>query len=89
MENVTASDAKREFGDILLKAQKAPIGISKNGKPVAVVVSAQDYAELEALRLEALRQQIQWGLDDIHAGRIQPGTKVIQGLKQRIKDADL
>jgi prevent-host-death family protein len=47
---LNASDAKREFGDVLLKAQKAPVRINKNGKPVAVVVSATEYEQLEALR---------------------------------------
>jgi len=35
MEILNASDAKREFGDMLMKAQQAPIGINKNGgKPI-------------------------------------------------------
>ena len=32
METLSASDAKREFGEVLLKAQRAPVGINKNGK---------------------------------------------------------
>ena len=33
METVSASDAKREFGKMILKAQKGSVGINKNGKP--------------------------------------------------------
>ena len=43
METLSATDAKREFGEVLLKAQKGPIGINKNGKPVAVMVSAETF----------------------------------------------
>ena len=32
-----------QFGDMLLKAQRAPIQINKNGKPVAVVISMDEY----------------------------------------------
>jgi prevent-host-death family protein len=45
MEILNASDAKREFGEVLLKAQKEPVGINKIGKAVAVMVSANEYAE--------------------------------------------
>jgi prevent-host-death family protein len=45
MEICNASDAKREFGEILLKAQKEPVGINKNGKPVAIMISASEYEE--------------------------------------------
>ena len=30
MEILNASDAKREFGEVLLKAQKEPIGINRH-----------------------------------------------------------
>jgi len=37
MEILSANDAKTHFGDMLLKAQRSPIQINKNGKPVACV----------------------------------------------------
>lgn len=40
MNTLSANEAKIHFGDLLLKAQQAPIQINKNGKPVAVVISA-------------------------------------------------
>ncbi len=35
MKTLTANDAKTQFGDLLLKVQRAPIQINKNGKAVA------------------------------------------------------
>ena len=85
METLNASEAKREFGELLMKAQQAPVGINKNGKPVAVVMSVAEYEELEALREARLRQEIQKGLDDLDAGRVQDGAEVFARLRKRIK----
>lgn len=83
METLNASDAKREFGEVLLKAQKAPVGINKNGKPVAVVVSASEYEELEILRMERLKAELQKGIDDFQAGRVADGKTVIDRMRKR------
>lgn len=83
METLNASDAKREFGEVLLKAQQGPIGINKNGKPVAVVVSATEYAQLAAWKEEKLKAAIQEGLDDLNAGRVTDGAEVIKKLKEK------
>jgi len=89
MEILNASDAKREFGEVLLKSQQGPIGINKNGKPVAVVVSATAYTEFEALKQKVLQQEIDKGIADIQAGRIEDGAAVMGHLKQRIFNADV
>ncbi|MCP5170327.1 MAG: type II toxin-antitoxin system Phd/YefM family antitoxin [Hahellaceae bacterium] len=46
MDILTANDAKTHFGEMLLKAQRAPVQINKNGKPVAVVMSAEEYENI-------------------------------------------
>ncbi len=89
METVNASDAKREFGEMLLKAQKGPVGINKNGKPVAVMVSASDYADITMLKRLLIQQKIQQGLNDIEAGRVISGSEVLQRLRSQVTDADL
>lgn len=62
MEILNASAAKRELGEVLLKAQKEPVGISRNGKPVAVVVSAEEYAQWEAMKAGWLKAKIEEGM---------------------------
>ncbi len=89
MEILSASDAKREFGEVILKAQQGPVGINKNGKPVAVMLSVSAFKEFQALQHLALKQEIQVGLDDIQAGRVVDGQAVIGTLKQQIADAKL
>ena len=89
METLNATDAKREFGVVLLKAQKEPVAINKNGKPVAVMVSADEYETLYALKVEYLKAELQKGMDDVQAGRVTEGKEVIKRLRKRVMDAAL
>ncbi len=45
----TASDAKNQFGRLLDAARRRPITIEKNSRPVAVLVSIEDYDRFETL----------------------------------------
>ena len=87
METLNATDAKRDFGEMLLKVQKAPVGINKNGMPVAVVVSISDYEHLEALHAEWLKTEIQKGIDDITAGKVVDGKAVFAALRKQVRNA--
>ena len=84
MTALSASEAKREFGDVLLKAQKAPVKINKNGKPVAVVVSAAEYEQLEFYREKQLKAEIDEGIADLEAGNVSNGVEVLKRLRKRI-----
>lgn len=84
METMNATDAKREFGEVLLKAQKEPVAINKNGKPVAVMISASDYETLISLHEDWLRTELQKGMDDIEAGRVSDGKDVMKRLRNRV-----
>lgn len=70
MEIIPAADAKTNFGALLDKAQQRPVTISRNGRPVAVVISASAYAEQQQLKLEFLRREIGKGLDDVQRGQV-------------------
>lgn len=84
MEILNASDAKREFGEMLLKSQQAPIGINKNGKPVAVVVSIKEYEELKSLKEDKLKMLLNEGLNDLQSDKVSDGNKVMERLRKRI-----
>lgn len=45
MTTISASEAKTHFGALMDKAQKEPVTIEKQGRPVAVVISFEDYQE--------------------------------------------
>ena len=78
MRHVTALEAKNRFGQLLDSAQREPVTIEKHGRPVAVVVSAEDFKDMEAAMLERLRAEIRVGLDDEAAGRVYPGEEVFK-----------
>ena len=59
MFTVTANDAKRNFGELLLNAQREPIKISKNSKDTVVVMSIRDYEALEAMKADYLKHCFQ------------------------------
>ena len=46
MAKMTATDAKNKFGQLLDMAQAEPVAIEKNGRDVAYVISAEQYAAL-------------------------------------------
>ncbi len=71
MDVFSATDAKREFGEMLMRAQKAPVGVTRNGKPIAVIVSDTEY---QALKLQALRAALIEGEQSGDAGRLDMQT---------------
>jgi prevent-host-death family protein len=48
MAEMSATEAKNKFGQVLEMAQSEPVAIQKNGRDVAFVVSAQQFNRLVA-----------------------------------------
>ena len=57
MKTMAAKEAKRSFGQLLDDAQREPVRIERNGRPVAVVISTADFDRFEAM-------------EDAHWGRL-------------------
>ena len=87
METFSVSDAKREFGEVILKAQQGPVGINKDGKPVAVMISASAYAEMEQMNRKFLQLAIDQGLEDVKEGRVRDGAETFVRLRKLVTDA--
>ena len=49
MKSYTASDAGRGFGQLLDAAQREPVTITKNGRAVAMMLSASDEGMIAAV----------------------------------------
>tara|TARA_B100000902_G_C27292955_1_gene908284 strand:- start:1119 stop:1385 length:267 start_codon:yes stop_codon:yes gene_type:complete len=81
MDALSANEAKTHFGDMLLKAQRAPVQINKNGKPVAVVISAEEYENIEALKLRLLQSRAIQANADIEAGNLVDGDSFFDELE--------
>jgi len=81
MDSLSANDAKTQFGDMLLKAQRAPIQINKNGKPVAVVISMEEFESIETLKLKLLQSRATLAKADIEAGATVDGESFFNDLE--------
>jgi len=68
MLNISANEAKNRFGELLDNARREPVTIEKHGRPVAVVLSTEDYEDLKQIKLEKLRAEVQTGLDQLDRG---------------------
>jgi prevent-host-death family protein len=70
---MSATDAKNRFGEVLELARKEPVRIQKNGRDVAVVVSAEEYQRMVAPRVNPL-------IAKLHAESVQRWGKVYEAL---------
>lgn len=59
MKALSANEAKTQFGNLLLNAQREPVQINKNGKAVAVMMSMDDYQDMESLKLQLLQHRVE------------------------------
>lgn len=81
MDAFSANEAKTQFGDMLLKAQRAPVQINKNGKPVAVVISMDEYEGIEAMKLRLLQLRAAQAKADIKASNTIDGESFFDDLE--------
>ena len=70
MRTMSAKEAKNHFGELLLEAQKAPVTIEKNGKPVAVVYSMEWHEAAEEAKLDWLKRAVAEGIDEADRGEL-------------------
>lgn len=80
MESLSANEAKTHFGDLLLKVQREPVQINRNGKAVAVVLSVDDYLNLESLKMQYLKTRVEQAKEDVAAGRMIEGDMFFDDL---------
>ncbi|WP_151671691.1 type II toxin-antitoxin system Phd/YefM family antitoxin [Nitrincola schmidtii] len=82
MDALSANEAKTQFGDLLLRAQRAPVQINKNGKPVSVVISMEEYDNIEALKLQLLQSRTSQCMADIQESNTSDGESFFNELEQ-------
>ncbi|MCF7484278.1 type II toxin-antitoxin system Phd/YefM family antitoxin [Vibrio sp. J1-1] len=80
MHTLTANDAKRNFGELLLSAQREPVKISKNSKDAVVVMSIQDYEELEAMKAGYIKHCFEAAKQDLSQGNVVDGETFLKSL---------
>ena len=86
VDTIAAADAKTNFGALLDKAQREPVTISKNGRAVAVMMSAAAFEEQQQIKLRLLRQEVRKGLEDLERRMVVSAEKAFGALDQELKD---
>lgn len=81
MYSLSANEAKTQFGNVLLKTQSEPVQINKNGKPVAVIISVDEYASMDMLKRQFLQLRAAQARIDIEAGRTVDGDAFFNALE--------
>lgn len=54
MNEMTAKDARNRFSQLLDTAQRTPVRVTRNGRPVTIVLSVQQYERLRGAAWERL-----------------------------------
>ncbi|EOF4707052.1 MAG: type II toxin-antitoxin system Phd/YefM family antitoxin [Klebsiella huaxiensis] len=70
MQVMPAQQAKNQFGDLLMKAQREPVEISKHGKRVAVVISPEEYDQFTQLKLQRLKAVLAESIAQADSGEL-------------------
>jgi prevent-host-death family protein len=80
MLKLAAREAKNRFGHLMDQAQREPVTIEKNGRPVAVVISMEEYQRGEQLKLEQLQRDLDLGIAEADRGELLDGDRVFNEL---------
>ena len=80
-EILSANEAKTNFGTMLLKAQRTPVQMKRNGKAVAVVISMEDYERFENLKLQVLQMRAAQVGEDIASQNVVDGEQFFDELE--------
>lgn len=80
MHTLTANEAKRNFGEQFLSAQREPVKTSKNSKDAVVVMSIKDYEELEAMKTDYLKLCFESAKQDLAQGNVVDGEDLLSAL---------
>jgi len=79
MQSVAAKEAKIHFGELMDTVQREPVSIQKYGRPVAVIMSAEEYKQF---KMERLRARLAIGELQLDRGNAVDGRTFFQELKQ-------
>jgi prevent-host-death family protein len=79
MQSIAAKEAKVHFGELMDTVQREPVSIKKYGRPVAVIMSAEEYKQI---KLERLRARLSIGEVQMDRGNAMDGRTFFQELSQ-------
>ncbi len=85
MRGISAHNAKQNFGAVLESAQNGPVEILKYRQRVAVVLSADEFDELETLKFIELRRKVNTLLEHIENADQDSACRMIRELPRLLR----
>lgn len=85
MKTVSAAKIAAQFNDYLEASREQPVLVTRNGKPVAVLLAVQNQAEAEQLargRVRSLQSILQEAHEQIEQGRAIPHDQFWREIEQ-------
>jgi len=79
MHSMAAKEAKTHFSELMDTVQREPVTIEKYGRPVAVMMSAQEYKQF---KLERLRVRLSLGELQLDRGNAVDGRTFFKELNR-------
>lgn len=76
----TVNKTKIHFDETLIEVQKSPVQITKNGKPVAVMMSIEEFESSEKMKLQQLQKHAKIAEDEHKAGKTAAGESFFEQL---------
>lgn len=72
MKTISATQAARNFGQVLDSARRGHITIEKQGRLVTVVYPYDDSQVIEEMKMRDLKQSLEQGLKEFSSGKAIP-----------------
>ena len=85
-KSIPAAEAKANFDALIEKVQREPLTISKKGRPVAVLMSMDEFETHQRLKIEQLRREVRAGLADLEAGKVISGAEAFEVMEREFAD---
>jgi prevent-host-death family protein len=83
MKTFASTEAKTNFGALLDAAQREPVAIQKKGRPVAYMLSCEEFEAFEELKLKDLQRELQIGIEALDKGDVVDGGKFMAKLRKK------
>lgn len=58
MQTFTANEAKTHFGEFIDTAQRRPVGVTRRGRLVGIMIPPDDYEQMRLFYADRLRQTV-------------------------------
>lgn len=87
LKQVTVTDLQRRAAEVTSSLREGPVVVNQRGRPVAVILTAEAYGQMEQAVAEVeakqMREIVEAGLASYGAGRTSPQAAVAQRVRAR------